>query len=37
MLKLSKNSAQIIVENSGHHIHIEKPELIIESILKILE
>jgi pimeloyl-ACP methyl ester carboxylesterase len=37
MLELSKNSAQMIVENSGHHIHMEKPELIIESILKILE
>ena len=37
MLKLSKNSSQIILENSGHHIHMERPELIIESILKMLE
>lgn len=36
MLKLSKNNSQIIVENSGHHIHMEKPELVIESILKML-
>jgi pimeloyl-ACP methyl ester carboxylesterase len=36
MLALSSNSSQRIVENSGHHIHIEKPELIIEVVLKIL-
>ncbi|HYI78570.1 MAG TPA: alpha/beta hydrolase [Chryseolinea sp.] len=36
MLRLSKKSSQILVENSGHHIHMEKPELVIESISNML-
>jgi len=35
MLRLSKISSQVIVENSGHHI--ERPDLVIESIEKLLE
>ncbi len=37
MLKLSKRSTQIIVENSGHHIHIEKPEIVVKAILTVLK
>ena len=37
LLKLSKNSWQSIIANSGHNIHKEAPEKIIESILKVIE
>ncbi len=36
LLTLSDNSQQIIASESGHHIHIDQPELIIESIDQLL-
>ncbi len=33
----SKNSKQIIIEDSGHYIHIERPEKIIHAILELIE
>ncbi len=36
MLKLSRASSQVLVDDTGHHIHIEKPDLVIQSILKLL-
>ena len=37
LLNLSKNSWQSIIANSGHNIHKEAPEKIIENILKVIE
>ncbi len=37
LLKLSKNSWQSIVINSGHNIHKEAPEKIIENVLKVVK
>ena len=37
LLKLSKNSWQSIIANSGHNIHKEAPEKIIENILKVIK
>ena len=36
MTNLSKNSKQIILNDSGHHIHIEQPDIIVEAINMIL-
>lgn len=37
LLKLSSNSKQIIAEKSGHNIHIDEPELVVESIEKMIK
>ncbi len=37
LLNLSKNSWHLIIDNSGHNIHEEAPEKIIENILKVIE
>ena len=37
LLNLSKNSWQSIITNSGHNIHDEAPEKIIENILKVIK
>ena len=36
LLELSSNSTQVIAEQSGHHIHIDQPELLAQSILQLL-
>ncbi|HTE25861.1 alpha/beta hydrolase [Flavitalea sp.] len=36
MTNLSKNSKQIVINDSGHHIHVEKPDIIIEAIKMII-
>lgn len=36
MLGLSDKSTQVIADNSGHHIHIDQPELVRQSILGLL-
>jgi pimeloyl-ACP methyl ester carboxylesterase len=37
LLQLSSNSQQVIVEDSDHNIHFEKPEAAIAAILKMVE
>lgn len=36
MTNLSRNSKQVIV-NSGHHIHIEQPDLVVDAIRQVVE
>jgi pimeloyl-ACP methyl ester carboxylesterase len=35
-LELSRKGEQIIVENSGHSIHIDQPKIVIDTILSLL-
>ncbi len=35
-LTLSADAEQVIAENSGHHIHIDEPELIVDAIVKLV-
>ena len=37
LLKLSKNSWQSVIKNSGHNIHQEAPNEVIRSVLKVVE
>lgn len=32
LLSLSHNSKQIVAANSGHHIHLEDPDLVVGAI-----
>lgn len=34
---LSSNGRQVIAEDAGHHIHIDRPELVIDAIREVLE
>lgn len=36
LLTLSSNSEQIIAKNSGHHIHIDEPEVVVAAIRKLM-
>jgi len=36
LLNLSTNSKQIIAENSGHHIHIDEPQIETEAIRELV-
>jgi len=36
LLNLSNNSKQIIAEKSGHHIHIDEPEVLIKAIKQLV-
>ncbi len=36
LLQLSSNSQQIVVENSGHNIHLDQPEAAVEAIVKMV-
>lgn len=36
LLTLSSNSEQIIAKNSGHHIHIDEPEVVVVAIKKLI-
>ena len=35
-LELSHNGEQIVVENSGHNVHIDQPQIVIDTILSLL-
>ncbi|WP_020613300.1 alpha/beta fold hydrolase [Sediminispirochaeta bajacaliforniensis] len=37
LLGLSRNSKQSILEGVGHYIHLERPEIVIESIFEMIE
>jgi pimeloyl-ACP methyl ester carboxylesterase len=37
LLKLSRNSKQIIAQTSGHHIQLDDPELVIEAIRQVVD
>ena len=34
LVALSSNSKQVIAEKSGHNIHLQQPQLLIEAILQ---
>ena len=36
LISLSTNSKQIVAENSGHFIIIDRPDLVIEAIQKVV-
>jgi len=36
LAKLSSNGETIVAANSGHHVHIDEPELVIDAIISIL-
>jgi hypothetical protein len=36
LVRLSRNGKQIIASNSGHHIHIEEPDLVSRAIRDVL-
>jgi len=35
--QLSQDSEDIVAKNSGHHVHIDEPDLVIDAIIAILE
>jgi pimeloyl-ACP methyl ester carboxylesterase len=35
-LELSRKGEQIVVENSGHNVHIDQPQIVIDTILSLL-
>jgi len=35
--KLSRNSKLIVAENSGHHIHLDEPEVVINAIRQVVD
>lgn len=37
MITLSRNSKQILATRSGHHIHLDEPELVVEAIREVME
>ena len=37
MTNLSRNSKQIVVNESDHHIHIEQPEVVVDAITEVIE
>jgi len=37
LVKLSTNSQQVIAEKSGHYIHHDQPELVVEAIRQVVE
>ena len=37
LLTLSSRSEQIIAKNSGHHIHIDEPEVVVSAIKKLID
>jgi len=36
LAKLSSDGEVIVAANSGHHVHIDEPELVIEAIISML-
>jgi hypothetical protein len=37
LLNLSRNSKQIIAANSGHHIQLDEPEVVIKAIQQVID
>jgi len=37
LVRLSRNSAHIIAKNSGHDVHLDRPELVIDAIRQVVE
>ena len=37
LTQVSQNSEQIIAEDSGHYIQVERPDLVIDAIRRVLE
>jgi pimeloyl-ACP methyl ester carboxylesterase len=37
LVKLSRNSKLIFAESSGHHIHLDDPQLVVEAIRQVVE
>src|SRR5262249_39002526 len=37
LVRLSRNSRQVLVEDSGHHIHVEQPAAVIAAIREVVE
>jgi pimeloyl-ACP methyl ester carboxylesterase len=37
LLGLSRNSKQIVAESSGHHIHLEIPDLVIDAVREVVD
>ena len=37
LVNLSSNSEQIIAENSGHHIQLDDPKLVIDVVRRVIE
>jgi hypothetical protein len=37
LLNLSRNSKQIIAANSGHHIQLDEPEVVIKAIRQVID
>jgi pimeloyl-ACP methyl ester carboxylesterase len=37
LLHLSHNSKQVIAETSGHHVQLDAPELVIDSIRRVVD
>lgn len=35
--KLSENSLLVVAKDSGHYIHFERPELVVDSIRRVVE
>jgi pimeloyl-ACP methyl ester carboxylesterase len=36
LLRLSRNSAQVIVEESGHHVHLDDPEAVAQAVRQVV-
>jgi pimeloyl-ACP methyl ester carboxylesterase len=36
LLNLSTRSTQIVATHAGHHIHLDEPQLVTETILRLL-
>ena len=37
MTNLSRNSKQVVVNESDHHIHIEQPGVVVDAIKEVIE
>ncbi len=37
LTRRSQNAKQIIAEDSGHYIHVERPDLVIDAIRQVVE
>jgi pimeloyl-ACP methyl ester carboxylesterase len=37
LTRRSENAKQVIVEDSGHYIHVERPDLVIDAIRQVVE
>jgi pimeloyl-ACP methyl ester carboxylesterase len=37
LVTLSSNGKQVIAEGAGHHVHLDRPELVIDAIREVAE